>query len=368
MSIPFVDLYPQYEEVKAEIDAAMEGVIRNSQFIQGKPVRAFEKDLAESVGARHGIGVANATAGGWLVLRALGIGPGDEVITTPLTAVPTAEYVTLAGGKVVFADIDPKTYQLCPAKVEEKITERTRALLPVHLYGIPFDIDAFLELGRKYNLPVIEDSAQAQGARWKGAPIGSFGIASCWSFFPSKNLGCFGDGGAVTTDDEKVADYVRMFADHGRKEKFTHEFPGANLRLDGLQAAILSVKLRKLDEWNARRRAIADVYREELASVGEIALPEVSPDSTPVWHLYVIRAPRRDDLRKHLNGKGIGTGIHYPLPLHLQPAFAGCGEEGAFPEAERAVKEIVSLPMYPHMDPEQARTVAAEIRNFLAAK
>lgn len=367
MKIPFVDLLPQYEEVKAEIDAAIAEVIQNGWFIQGKPVKNFEKELAESVGVAHGAGVANATVGGWLVLKGLGIGPGDEVITTPLTAVPTAEYMTLAGAKAVFADIDPATFQLCPKKVEEKINERTKALFPVHLYGIPANLDAFLALGEKYGIPVLEDAAQAQGAEWKGRRIGSYGKAACWSFFPSKNLGGFGDGGAVTTDDAKLDEFVRMFADHGRKEKFTHEFPGANLRLDGLQAAILSIKLRKLDDWNARRRAIADIYDAELADVPEITTPKTYPGSTSVWHLYVIRSPKRDALRKYLGEKNIGTGLHYPLPLHLQPAFSDSGSQGSFPEAERATCEIVSLPMYPHMDPEWAKVVVTEIKNFLAA-
>jgi dTDP-4-amino-4,6-dideoxygalactose transaminase len=368
MKVPFVDLYPQYTELKAEIDAALETVISKGQFIQGKPVKDFESQLASSIGVKHAAGCANATMGGWVLLKAMNIGPGDEVITTPLTAVPTAEYMTLAGATPVFADIDPATYQLCPVEVEKKINERTKALMPVHLYGIPANLDAFLALGKKYNLPVIEDCAQAQGAEWKGKRIGSYGFASCWSFFPSKNLGGFGDGGAVTTDDAAIDEYVRMFVDHGRKEKFTHDFPGANLRLDGLQAAILSVKLTKLDEWNARRRAIAEIYDAGLADVAGIVTPKTYQGSTPVWHLYVIRSTRRDDLRKYLNEKGISTGLHYPLPLHLQPAFAGTGAEGAFPEAERATQEIVSLPMYPHMEPEMAHAVVAAIKEFVASK
>ncbi|MCX7018027.1 MAG: DegT/DnrJ/EryC1/StrS family aminotransferase [bacterium] len=366
--IPFCDLLPQYEELKTEIDSAIADVIKTSSFIQGKPVAEFEKALAESVGVKHACGVANATSALWITLKALGIGPGDEVITTVHTAIPTAESITLNGAKVVFADIDPKTYQINPEHVETLITSRTRALLPVHLYGIPFNMPRMQAISKTHNLPLIEDCAQAQGAEISGKRVGSMGIAGCYSFFPSKNLGTMGDGGAMATNDDKIEKFVRMFSNHGRLEKFTHEIPGSNERLDALHAAILKVKLTKLDEWNAKRRKIADVYKKLLPEIIEVTIPQVYPDTVPVWHLYVIRCPNRDGLMKYLKEKNIGTGLHYPLPLHLQPAMAQDCKSGDFPEAEKATKEIVSIPMYPHMTEEQAAEVCAEIKNFFAKK
>jgi len=365
--IPFVDLLPQYEELKAEIDEAVANVIRTSSFIGGKPVKEFEEAMKAYTGAKFAVGVANATSAGWMVLSAMGISkPEHEVITTPLTAIPTAEYVTLAGGTPVFADIDPRTYQISPEAIEAKITPRTKAIMPVHLYGIPCDMDRILAIGNKHGIPVLEDSAQAQGAEYKGRKIGSMGVASCWSFFPSKNLGCWGDGGMLTTDDDKLERHVRMFSNHGRLEKFTHEIPGANERLDALHATVLKIKLTRLDAWNAARREIAAIYQEELADVNEITLPEIHEGSTPVWHLYVIRTANREALAASLKEKTIATGLHYPLPLHLQPAMSFAGKEGDFPEAERATREILSIPMYPHMAHEDARTVAAAIKEHFA--
>jgi dTDP-4-amino-4,6-dideoxygalactose transaminase len=366
MKVPFCDLLPQYLELKGETDAAIQNIVQTSSFIGGKPVEKFEQELAASIGHKHGVGACNATMVGWALLEAMGIRDGDEVITTPLTAVPTAEYMTLARAKPVFVDIDPATYQIDASKIEAAITSRTKAIMPVHLYGIPCDLDAILAIGKKHNLPVLEDCAQAQGAEYKGRRIGSFGLASCWSFFPSKNLGCWGDGGALTSNDDKIAEWVRMFCNHGRKEKFTHEFPGANLRLDALQAAILSIKLTKLDEWNAKRREVAKIYFDLLADVEEITLPATYEGSVPVWHVFVVRAQNRDGLMAHLKNAGIGTGLHYPLPLHQQPAMRFDYKDGQFPEAELATQQIVSLPMYPHMPHEMAHHVAAEIKKFYA--
>jgi dTDP-4-amino-4,6-dideoxygalactose transaminase len=355
-------------ECKEEIDAAMAEVITKSSFINGPAVKLFEAELAESIGVKHAVGCNSATAAGWMLLKALGLEPGDNVVTTPHTAVATAEYMTMIGARPKFADIDPRTYQLCPKAAEAAIDSRTRAIMPVHLYGIPVNMDAFLELGRKYNLPVIEDCAQAQGAEWKGKRIGSMGIAGCFSFFPSKNLGGFGDSGALVTNDDQLARYVRMFRDHGRESKYIHDFAAANERLDTLHAAILRVKLKQLDRWNAHRRAIADRYAALLADVPEVTLPEIYEGSTPVWHLFVIRAERRDDLEKYLKEKGIGTGRHYPLPLHLQPAMSEGYKEGDLPEAERACREILSLPMGTHMPLEQVDQVVAVIREFYGRK
>lgn len=364
--IAFVDLLPQYEELKSELDAAIADIIKTSAFIQGKPVAEFEKDLAASVGVKYAVGVGNATSALWMTLKALGVGPGDEVITTPLTAVPTAEGITLNGGTVVFADIERDTFQISPEQIERCITPRTKAILPVHLYGIPVNLPKILEIAAKHNLPVLEDCAQAQGAEINGKRVGSMGVAGCYSFFPSKNLGTMGDGGAMATSDEKIERFVRMYSNHGRLEKFTHEIPGANERLDALHAAILKVKLTKLDEWNAKRRVVADIYAEKLKNVEEVATPKTYPGGTPVWHLYVIRAQKRDALSKYLKERGIGSGLHYPMSLHLQPAMKFNYKPGDFPEAERATSEILSIPMYPHMPLAQVETVCEEIAAFYA--
>jgi dTDP-4-amino-4,6-dideoxygalactose transaminase len=367
-NVPFVDLYPQYAELKNEIDAAVERAIKTSSFIGGKPVSDFEKDLAASVGTQYAVGVANATSALWMTLKALGVGPDDEVITTPLTAFPTAEAIMLNGATVVFADIDQETFQISPSEIERKITSRTKGIVPVHLYGIPVNLPRILEIANSRNIPVVEDCAQAQGAEIGQNRVGSMGVAGCFSFFPSKNLGCWGDGGALCTNDENIARFVRMFSNHGRLEKFTHEIPGANERLDALHAAVLRIKLTKLDEWNAKRRAIADFYSEKLAHIEEVRTPKTYPNTTPVWHLYVIRAKERDKLAKYLKEKGIGTGLHYPLPLHLQPAMGGEQRRGELPVVEKTTEEILSLPMYPHMPIEAAQQVVQEIENFYAKK
>ncbi|MCX7625561.1 MAG: DegT/DnrJ/EryC1/StrS family aminotransferase [Candidatus Sumerlaeaceae bacterium] len=366
--VAFVDLYPQYLELKGEIDAALENVIRTSSFIGGKLVTDFENALATSVGTKFAVGVANATSALWMTLKALGVGPGDEVITTPLTAFPTVEAILLNGATAIFADIDEKTFQISPQEIEGKITPRTKAILPVHLYGIPVNLKEILRIAGKRNIPVLEDCAQAQGAEIGGKRVGSMGAAGCFSFFPSKNLGCWGDGGAVCTDDENIARFVRMFSNHGRLEKFTHEIGGANERLDTLHAAILRIKLTKLDEWNAQRRNIANFYTEALEKIEEIQTPQVYEDTVPVWHLYVIRAQKRDELANYLKSKGIGTGLHYPLPLHLQPAMGGEKRRGELPVVEQVTNEILSLPMYPHLALDDAKRVVDEIANFYSGK
>jgi dTDP-4-amino-4,6-dideoxygalactose transaminase len=366
--VAFVDLYPQYTELKSEIDAALEHVIKTSSFIGGKIVAEFENALASSVGTTHAVGVANATSALWMTLKAVGVKPGDEVITTPLTAFPTVESILLNGATAVFADIDEETFQISPADLERKITARTKAILPVHLYGIPVNLKEIMRIAAQRNIPVVEDCAQAQGAEIEGKRVGSMGVAGCFSFFPSKNLGCWGDGGAVCTNDEKIARFVRMFSNHGRLEKYTHEIPGANERLDTLHAAVLRLKLTKLDEWNAKRRVIADFYSQELSGVEEVVTPKTYPNTVPVWHLYVIKAQRRDELANYLKGKNIGTGLHYPLPMHLQPAMGGEARRGELPVVERITSEILSLPMYPHLPLEHAKRVVEEIKNFYAGR
>jgi len=366
--VPFVDLSQQYMELKEETDAAIANVIKNTAYINGPDVKEFEGLLAEHTGTKYAVGVANATAALTMVQLALGIKKGDEVITTVHTAMPTAESIVNAGGKVRFVDIDPKTYCIDADKIETAITPNTKAIIPVHLYGIPANLEKIFAIAKKHNLYVIEDCAQAQGAMVGDKRVGSMGIAGCYSFFPSKNLGCMGDGGAMCTNDEKVATFVKMFSNHGRQSKFTHEIPGANERLDTLQAAVLKLRIKCLDKWNAHRRAVADMYAKVLADIPQITLPQTYPGTTPVWHLFVVRAERRDDLMTYLKSQGIGCGLHYPLPLHLQPAMAEGYKKGDFPEAEKATSEIVSLPMYGHMNIDDTNVVANAIREFYKSK
>lgn len=367
--IKLVDLKVQYQEIHEEICSAIKNVIEESAFILGKYVQEFEDSFARFCNTRFAIGVASGTDALTLTLRALGIGPGDEVITVPNTAAPTAEAISHTGAKVVFADIDPETYNIDPREAEKKITRRTRAIIPVHLYGQPAHMDELKELCQANGLMLIEDAAQAHGAEYKGQRVGGIGDAGCFSFYPSKNLGAYGDGGAVVTNDERIADKVRMLRDHGRHEKYTHEIEGYNSRLDGLQAAILSVKLKYLDEWNEKRRRLASIYDELLSSINGVDIPKNKDIVTPVYHLYVIRVRNRDSLRKKLKQENnIQTGIHYPTPLHLQPAFAYLGlGKGSFPIAEEAASSILSLPLYPEMTQEQAEAVADAIKQHLSS-
>ena len=366
--VPFVDLSQQYLELKAETDAAIANVIANTSYIQGPDVKVFEELLAEHTGTKYAVGVANATTASTIVQKALSIGKGDEVITTVHTAIPTAESIINAGATVKFVDIDPLTYQIDAEKIEAAITPNTKAIIPVHLYGIPANLPRIFEIAQKHNLHVIEDCAQAQGALVGDKRVGSMGIAGTFSFFPSKNLGCMGDGGAMCTNDESVATFVRMYSNHGRRSKFTHEIPGANERLDTIQAAVLKLRIKRLDAWNIQRRKVADMYDKVLANIPEIVTPKTYANTTPVWHLYVVRAEKRDDLMKFLKEKGIGSGLHYPLPLHLQPATAKGYAKGDFPEAELATETIVSLPMYSHMPEDDACIVADAIREFYGRK
>ncbi|MFH1737760.1 MAG: DegT/DnrJ/EryC1/StrS family aminotransferase [bacterium] len=367
MPVKFANLLAQVEEIRDDLDAALEEVIAATAFIGGKPVKEFEQALAKHSDRRFACGVANCTSALSIALRAMGVGPGKQVITTVLTAIPTPEAITLAGGEVVFCDIEEATFQIDPAGVESAVTAETSVILPVHLYGLPARIDSLCEIAAKREITVLEDCAQAQGARYRDRQLGTFGRTACFSFFPSKPLGGFGDGGAVVTDDEEIDRFVRMYSNHGRLDKFTHEIEGANERLDALQAAILHVKLKKLDDWNRRRRDVADLYHEALEDIQEIVLPQAIPGSEPVWHLYVIRCPRRDDLGSFLKERGIQTGLHYPKPLHLQPAYARLGHApGSFPVAERVTNQILSLPMDPHLTEDDVREVADAIKEFFA--
>lgn len=387
MQIPLVDLKSQYLSIKTEIDQAVEAVISESAFIGGKYVAAFEQHFAAFCGVKHCVGVANGTDALFLALRMLGVGPGDEVFVPANSFIATSEAVSMAGGSPVFVDMDPSSYTMDPNHLEDLLKERfnrcrrpgnslsrpcasgpwPKAVIPVHLYGHPADMDSILAIARRYGLFVVEDAAQAHGALYKGRRIGSLGDAACFSFYPGKNLGAYGDGGAVVTNDSTLAEKVRMFANHGRLDKYDHELEGVNSRLDGLQAAILEVKLRRLDEWTERRRQNAVLYNCLLGGSG-LLLPGEKGDVKAVYHLYVVRVPggRRQELQAHLQGKGISTGIHYPTALPNLKAYRRLNHSHAdFPEATKASGEILSLPMFPELQDDQIRYICDSILDFL---
>lgn len=345
MQIPFLDVGAAYRELKPEIDAAIARVLDSGWYILGPEVDAFETEYAAYCEAEHAIGVANGLDALHLALLAMGVGPGDEVIVPSNTYIATWLAVSQCGATPVPVEPVEATYNIDPARIEAAITPATRVILPVHLYGQPADLDPILAIARKHGLRVLEDAAQAHGARYKGRRVGAHGDAVAWSFYPGKNLGALGDGGAVTTNDPELADRIRVLRNYGSRVKYVNEVKGFNSRLDPIQAAVLRVKLRVLDEWNARRRGIAQRYREGLAGSG-LVLPQVPEWAEPVWHLFVVRHPERDALVKRLNEAGVGTLIHYPVPPHLQAAYAETGfGVGAFPVAERMAGEVVSLPM-----------------------
>lgn len=367
MKIPLVDLKAQYNSIKQEIDEATERVMEGGQFILGPEVKALEDEIAAFLGTKYALGVASGTDALHLALLACGIKPGDEVITSPFTFVATAEAITQCGAIPVFVDIDPKTCNIDPAQIEPKITEKTKAILPVHLYGQPADMALILEFASKYNLRVIEDCAQALGAEYKGKRAGSLGNAGCLSFFPSKVLGAYGDGGMVVTNDLEIAEEVNVLRNHGCKHKYYHFTPGFNSRLDSLQAAILRAKLKHLDEWISQRRRKALLYSELLVGIGGIEPLYLAPDSYHVFNYYTIRVRNscgdRDRLREYLGSQGIATAIYYPLSLHLQEVYKPLGyKSGNFPESERAQKEVLSLPMYPELTEGQIEEIAEAIR------
>jgi len=364
--IPLVDLKAQYAAIRSEIDAAIARVLHNTSFILGSEVAAFEKAFAAHVGAHDAAGVASGTAALHLALVALGVGPGDEVITTAFTFIATAEAISMTGAKPVFADIDPATYNIDPEQVERAITPRTKAILPVHLYGNPAPLDPLLDIARRHRLRLIEDAAQAHGAEYHGRRAGSIGDLACFSFYPGKNLGAYGDAGAVTGNDPELLAKVRKLRDHGRATKYTHDIIGFAERIDALQAAILAAKLPHLESWTAQRRAHAARYDELLKNV-DVITPKDDPASRQVYHLYVVRTPKRDALLAHLNGRGIGAGIHYPTPLHRQPAYLSLGYgDVSLPATEQAAREVLSLPMYPELHRDQIDAVADAVREGLA--
>ena len=356
-NIPLVGLFDQYQTIKSEIDAAIENIITKSAFIGGEEVRLFEKEFAAFCEARACVGVGNGTDALYLTLRALGIGPGHEVITVAHTFIATSEAISMTGATPIFIDITEDTMLMNPALIEPVITPRTKAIVPVHLYGQSCDMDAIMEIARRHGLKVVEDAAQAHGGKWRGQRVGSIGDAATFSFYPGKNLGAFGDAGAVVSQDEALIERIRMLANHGRLEKYTHKMEGVNSRLDGLQAAILRVKLRHLDDWNRKRRAHANFYLESL-SQSEARPPAVNPNAEPVWHLFVVRVQDREALQQRLKAAGIATGVHYPVPLHVQPAYESRQIPlGSLPVTETAAREVVSLPMYPELSQEQLESI-----------
>lgn len=358
MKIPLLDLRVQYHSIKDEIDGAVFEVLESGAFILGEKVARFEEDLSKYCQTKFAVGVASGTDALYLALMACEIGVGDEVITTPFTFAAAGEVISLLGAKPVFVDIDPKTYNIDPAKIEERITANTRAVIPVHLYGQPAAMDPIMELARAYNLRIIEDCAQAVGAEHKGKRAGSIGDAGCLSFFPAKNLGAYGDAGAVVTNDEELAEKVRMLRVHGSKKRYVHTIIGTNSRLDALQAAILIVKLKYLDRWIEARREVAGAYNELLNRFG-VVTPYEDEGIRHVYNQYTIRVKERERVREYLSSKGISTAIHYPSSLHLQEAFSYVGyKEGDFPLSEEAAREVLSLPIYPELESEQIEFVA----------
>lgn len=367
MSIPLVDLQSQYASIKSEIDQVISEVISKTAFIGGSYVQSFESAFAEFCNVKHCVGVGNGTDAIFIALKALGIGLGDEVITVANSFIATSEAITMTGARVVFVDIDPKTYNIDTNRIEKKITARTKAIIPVHLYGQPADMDPILNLARTHNLKVIEDAAQAHGAEYKGRRIGSIGDAACFSFYPGKNLGAYGDAGAIVTDNDELSKKARMLANHGRIDKYDHEIEGTNSRLDGLQAAILGVKLKRLSDWTKKRRRNARLYNEFLKDTGLVTPFEID-HAESVYHLYVVRTKKelRQELQAHLKSKGISTGVHYPIALPNLKAYAYLQCKNTdFPQATEASHEILSLPMYPELDESKIKIITNAIQEFL---
>ena len=361
MKVPFLDFVGPYEELKPELDAAYERFMRSAWYILGKECEAFEQEFAAYCGSKHCIGVGNGLEALHLVLRAWGIGKGDEVIVPSNTYIASWLAVSYADATPVPVEPDPRTYNIDPARIEAAITPRTKAIMPVHLYGQPADMEPIMAIAAKHSLKVIEDNAQSQGARYKGRVTGSLGHAAGHSFYPGKNLGAFGDGGAVTTDDDKLADQIRTLRNYGSKKKYYNEVKGYNSRLDEMQAALLRVKLKHLDKWNARRTVIAKHYLAAMPN-SELTLPFVPAGIEPVWHLFVVRHPKRDAFQQKLNEAGIGNLIHYPVPPHLSGAYADAGfKRGSFPLAEKFADTVLSLPIGPHVPPEHAAQVEQEV-------
>ena len=365
--IPFNDLTAQYRALKPEIDAAIHRVLENAHFVLGPAVSAFERDFAAFCQTSEAIGVNSGTSALHLALLAAGVGQGDEVITVPFTFVATVAAIEYTGAKPVLVDVEPDFLMMDPGKIEAAITPRTKAIMPVHLYGQPADMDPILEVAAKYGLTVIEDACQAHGAEYKGRRCGSMGRLGCFSFYPGKNLGAYGEGGAVVTDDSALATKIRLLRSWGEETRYEHKYRGFNYRMEGIQGAILGVKLNYLDEWTTARRDRARRYARQLADSAALA-PTERPGSRHVYHAYVVRLPDRDRWRASLTSAGVQTGVHYPIPVHLQPAYRDLGHTaGDFPVAEKAATEVLSLPIFPELTDDQIDTIAELLRTPVVA-
>lgn len=368
MNVPYFDLKMQYASLRQEFLEALDHVCKASSFILGEEVNKFEQEFAAYCGAKHCIALNTGTSALHLALLAANVGSGDEVVTTPNTFIATAEAISYTGAKPVFVDIDPRTANIDPKLIERAITPRTKAIIPVHLYGRPADLDAILAIAAKHKIAVIEDACQAHGARYKGKRIGSFGLAAAFSFYPGKNLGAYGEGGAMTTNDDGVAKLCRILRDHGQTTRYYHDYVGYNYRMDGFQGAVLRVKLKRLDGWTKRRQEICQLYRKLLAGA-RVEIPQDDPQNESVYHLFAIWVENRDNVRAELEKRGVGSAIHYPVPVHLQKAYASLGHKpGSFPHTERASERVFSMPLFPEMTNEQAECAAKTLIEIVGKK
>lgn len=367
VAVPFIDLPLQFANLKAEIDEALTPIFASAGFIMGPSVKQFEADFAKFVGAEHCVTVHTGTAALHLALLGLDIGPGDEVITAANSFVATAEAIEFAGAKTKLVDVNPETYNLDPTKLEAAITSKTKAIIPVHLYGQASDMKPIMAIAAKHKLKVIEDACQAHGTTYGGQRVGTAGDISCFSFYPGKNLGAAGEGGAVVTNDAELANRIRLLRDHGSQKKYEHEIVGHNFRLDTVQAAILKIKLQYLEKWNALRRAHANYYREQLTGLKGLTLRPEAAYGESVYHLFVVELDERQKLQEHLQSKGIQSGIHYPIPIHLQKGFQHLGyKNGDFPVSESACSKVLSLPMYPELTKSQLELVVSAIKEYFS--
>lgn len=367
VKIPFLNLRAQYLTLKPEIDSAIQTVIDETAFVGGKYVSQFETSYAQTYGVKHCIGCGNGTDAIYIVLKSLGIGPGDEVITTAMSWIATSETITQTGATPVFVDIDPEHYTIDADLIEKKITQKTRAILPVHLYGQMADMPKIQKICEKYKLYLVEDCAQAHFAEFNGKKAGTFGIASTFSFYPGKNLGAYGDAGAIVTNDDALARKMRLFAHHGMLSKHHHEIEGINSRLDGIQAAVLCAKLPHVESWNQRRRENAELYTQWLSKLSEVKVPEIRPHAKPVFHLYVVRLPNRDQVQKRLLEKGVETQVHYPTAMPFMPAYSYLNHKPEdFPSVWKMQQEILSLPIYPELSRDDIQFICSCLKNSLS--
>ena len=366
--VPYLDLRAQLRPLRAEIDAALARALDNCTFCLGPDVAQFEKDFARFCGVEHALGFNSGTSALHVAMRLLNVGPGDEVVTTPYTFIATSWAISYCGAKPVYVDIDDATFNLDPQQLEKAITPRTKAVLPVHLYGQPFDVDAIAAICREHNLPFVEDAAQAHGGKYKGKTVGSLGDLACFSFYPAKNLGACGEGGALTTNNAAFAARAKSLREHGSTVRYHHDEVGYNYRLEGFQGAVLGVKLKHLEKWTCERQRVAQRYAELLADT-PLKLPVVVAGVESAWHLYTVRHPRRGELKAHLDANGIGNAVHYPMPLHLQKAYAHLGHQpGDFPVAEKAARECLSLPMFPELTDAQIQRVTEVVKAFFRSQ